>query len=101
MKEDAAKVGPMADLEVLLGLLDTVDETLRAGAQALGEAKESVEERAKRNAALKNKLTNMRGSMNRELNMLMQGLGVVGEGENFFDEATINKALGDAFTKFD
>merc|ERR1719499_3076544 len=71
MKEDAAKVGPLADLEVLLELLGGVDATLRAGSQALSETAESVEERQRRNQALKNKMKGLRGDMNSQLNKLM------------------------------
>jgi Ca2+-binding EF-hand superfamily protein len=101
MKEDAGKVGPLADLEILLHLLDDVEGVISAGAASLNEVKASVEERAKRNAGLKDKLKNMRGDMNGELNKMMQMMGVVGEGDNFFDENTIKSALTKAFTKFD
>merc|ERR1719189_3280428 len=101
MKEDAGKVGPLADLETLLGLLDEVDGALRAGQQALAESKESTEERQRRNAALKDKMKSLRGGMNNELNKLMNSLGVAGEGEDFFSEGNIEKALNDAFVKFD
>merc|ERR1712227_630223 len=53
MKEDAGKVGPLADLETLNQLLDEVDSTIRAGTRALAEVQESVEERQRRNAKLK------------------------------------------------
>merc|ERR1719499_3001250 len=101
MKEDAGKVGPLADLETLLGLLDDVDATIRAGTRALAETQESVEERQRRNAKLKAKMKNLRGDMNNELNKLMGSLGVVSEGEDFFNEENIAKALEDAFHKFD
>merc|ERR1712131_229404 len=91
MKEDAGKVGP----------LDDVDATIRAGTRALAETQESVEERQRRNAKLKEKMKNLRGDMNNELNKLMGSLGVVSEGEDFFNEENIAKALEDAFHKFD
>ena len=53
MKEDAGKVGSLADLEILLQLLDGVDGALKAGQQVLAETAESVEERKKRNNQLK------------------------------------------------
>merc|ERR550532_3015460 len=84
MKEDAAKVGPLADLETLLQLLDEVEGAIRAGQQALSETQESMEERKRRNAALKQKMKGLRGDMNNELNKLMGSLGVVNEGEDFF-----------------
>merc|ERR1712223_2052492 len=93
MKEDAGKVGPLADLETLLELLNEVDGAIRAGQQALAETKESVEERQRRNAALKDKMKSLRGGMNNELNKLMSNLGVAGEGEDFFSEENIEKAL--------
>merc|ERR1719471_1666542 len=60
MKEDASKVGPLADLETLLELLGDVDGTLRAGQRALTETQENVEERKRRNQALKNKMKGLR-----------------------------------------
>merc|ERR1719216_258955 len=101
MKEDAGKVGPLADLETLNQLLDEVDSTIRAGTRALSEVQESVEERQRRNAKLKNKMKGLRGDMNSQLNQLMGSLGVASEGENFFDEEAINKALVKCFHKFD
>merc|ERR1719189_3537338 len=59
MKEDAGKVGPLADLETLNQLLDDVDATIRAGTRALAETQESVEERQRRNAKLKAKMKNL------------------------------------------
>jgi hypothetical protein len=56
MKEDAGKVGSLADLEILLQLLDGVDGALKAGQQVLAETAESVEERKKRNNQLKQKM---------------------------------------------
>jgi Ca2+-binding EF-hand superfamily protein len=101
MRDDAGLVGPHADLETLLGLLDGIDELLRAGQASLMETKASVEERKKRNAELKKKLDNQRNDMNHALNRLMGGLGVSGPKENFFDEAQIDRALADCFAKFD
>merc|ERR1719443_1469128 len=68
MKEDAGKVGPLADLETLLELLNDVDSTIRAGTRALAETQESVEERQRRNQALKAKMKSLRGGMNQQLN---------------------------------
>ena len=73
MKEDAAKVGPLADLETLLELLNDVDSTIRAGTAALAETKESVEERKRRNQALKVKMKSLRGGINQHLNALRGG----------------------------
>ena len=56
MKEDDGKVGSLADLEILLQLLDGVDGALKAGQQVLAETAESVEERKKRNNQLKQKM---------------------------------------------
>ena len=101
MKEDAGKVGPLADLEILLQLLDGVDDTLKAGQQVLAEAAESVEERKKRNNQLKQRMKNMRGDMANQLNQIMGSLGVASEGGETMSEGDIQKALNDAFVKFD
>jgi Ca2+-binding EF-hand superfamily protein len=100
MKEDAAKVGPLADLDKLLRLLDNLDDVLKAGAQALSEAHESIEDRKQNNAALKRKMKAMRGTMNNELNALMNRLDVGGDDDMFSEEKILN-ALEQAFDKFD
>merc|ERR1719192_1537038 len=55
----------------------------------------------RRNAALKDKMKSLRGGMNQQLNALMGSLGAAPEGEDFFSEENVTKALEDAFVKFD
>ena len=61
-------VGPLANLEALVKLLDTAGDMLSGMSGSLEELQGTAEDRRKRNAQLMSRLKNMKGEMNKSMN---------------------------------
>ena len=86
----------LADMEKLQAMLgDTLDQFAMLK-NALDEASGSAADRQKRNARLRDRLENMKGSVQKEMDALFASLGI-----NGLSDEEIDKHLMGAFQKFD
>merc|ERR1719204_1459240 len=103
MGESALNFGPLADMELLVDLLEDTESLLAGLRGSLRDARESDKERAARNAELRARMENMRGEMNGELGaVISKMMSIMGQDpEDLLTDEEITRVLVETFKKFD
>merc|ERR1712062_103583 len=98
--EKALHYGTLAEMEILEKLLGNVSAEYGLLRESLQETRMSAEDRASRNARLRDRLENMKGEVSSQVNnLLSKMLGI--KPEDVLSEEEINQHLTEAFNKFD
>jgi hypothetical protein len=100
MGDASEKYGPASDMEKVAGFLDGMSGEFSLVSGQFNELKESAEERAKRNALLRQRLDGMQGQLQNQVGDLFASMAGLDPSELLSDEE-ITKHLTDAFNKFD
>merc|ERR1719450_1523693 len=103
MGSEALKYGPLADMELLNGMLDQVSGNMMAQLAAEGSMKKSAAQKADENSALRNRLEVLKKNQDSEMARIIGKInGLAGmDAVKFMSEEEMDKILYDVFKKFD
>merc|ERR1719373_1012572 len=103
MGTEALKYGPLADMELLNGLLDRVTGNMLAQLASSAGMKKTAEEQAAENAALRSRLNTLKSNNDSEMARMIGKInGLMGmNAVEMMTDAEMDRILYDVFKKFD
>merc|ERR1712079_704997 len=103
MGSEALKYGPLADMELLNGMLDQVSGNMMAQLAAEGAMKKSAAQQASENDALRKRLETLKAQQDSDMAKMIGKINALAgmDAIKFMSEEEMDKILYDVFKKFD